>query len=323
MDRWRDGLKRQDATRRAEARKNALVATWGKLALALLILVGIWFVWVDRPQDLAGEEAEPAPLPTAGASPDSDEALRLYDAGKFADALPLLLSRADQGDTEAQCKAGKILAEGRGGVAPDLIEGSKWLDLCGRDPRQDPNLRDDEAADILDRLIHEVGWDVVGEGKYRGFQWQQAYLNTQNGEPGSAAEQVLRDLPNLSPTEAFELGADLNAGRSYPVDFAKALEAFRHAADGGLTEAIFNVGLSYYAGKGVKPDPVEARRWLNRAADAGYAEAAFMLGVMAVRGHGMEANVDAALAYLDRADSLGHPQARLLREAVSAGVVPK
>lgn len=323
MDRWRHGLDRQNAARRAEGRKNEIVAVWGKLALALLILVAIWFVLQDRPLDLAADEAAPVAAPAVSSSPDAAEAARLYDAGKFADALPLLLSLADQGDTEAQCMAGKILGEGRGGVAPDLVEGSKWLDLCGRDPRQDIDLKDDEAAEILDRLIRDAGWDVVGAGKYRGFQWQQAYLNTLNGEPGSAAEHVLRDLPDLSPVEAFALGADLNAGRSYPVDFAKAFDAFRYAADGGLTEAMFNVGLTYYAGKGVKPDPVEARRWLDKAADAGYADAAFMLGVMAVRGHGMAANVDTALAYLDRADQLGHPQARLLREAVAAGVVPK
>ncbi len=279
---------------------------------------------MNTPEEAAAPEVPAASEISEPSVPsEAGEARRLFEAANFADALPLLLPLADAGDIDAQCMVGKILAEGRGGVTPDLVEGSKWLDLCGRDPRQDADLKDDEAADILDRLIREVGWDVVGEGKYLGFQWQQAFLNSLHDEPGSAAERVLRDLPTLSPTEAFELGADLNNGRSYPIDYAKAFDAFRHAADGGLTEAIFNVGLSYYVGKGVKPDPFEARRWLDRAADAGYAEAAFMLGVMAVRGHGMEANVGTALAYLDRADKLGHPQASMLREAVAAGVVPK
>jgi TPR repeat protein len=317
VDPWRRKITRLNQSRISDAR----VATLGKAALALGIGGVIWFTLQDRTETLE-ERDQMTPAATV-ASAEGDDARRLLARDQFADALPLLLPLADKGAVWTQCAAGKILAEGRGGVDIDLVEGSKWLDLCVRDPAMDPEKSDDEAAEMLDRLIKEAGWDIVGEGKYRAFQWQQAFYNTRKGEPGSAAEAVLRDLPNLSAEEAFELGVDLNNGHTLPVDFAKALEAFKHAADGGLKEAMFNVGLSYYVGKGVKPNPAEAKRWLDKAADAGFAKAAMMLGLMAVRGHGMKPSVDAALAYLDRADALGDPQARLLREAVAAGVVPK
>lgn len=315
MDRWRRKLGKLNQGRS----KDAQVAVWGKAVLVLGAGAALWFLMQDRTPGPEEQEMAPPPIATS----DQDEAERLLAQNKFAEALPLLLPLADAGTVWAQCAAGKILAEGRGGVEVDRIEGSKWLDLCVRDPAKNSDTADDEADELLDRLITEVGWDVVGEGKYRAFQWQQASWNAEAGEPGSASELVLRDLSNLSAEAAFELGADLNNGYTLPVDFAKAFEAFKHAANGGLKEAMFNVGLSYYVGKGVKPDPVEAKRWLDKAADAGFPKAAMMLGVMAVRGHGMAANVDTALAYLDRADELGDPQARLLREAVAAGVVPK
>lgn len=317
MDPWRRNLNHIDRSRRSAAN----VVLWGKIALALGIGAVLWLVVQVRTQVL--EEPTMAPELNVSATPEMDDARRLLDQGRFADALPLLLPLADTGLVWAQCAAGKILAEGRGGVDVDLVEGSKWLDLCVRDPAQNPETADDEAGALLDRLITEVGWDIVGEGKYRAFQWQQASWNAEAGEPGSASELVLRDLPDLNAEEAFELGAALNTGDKLPVDFAKALEAFKYAADGGLKEAMFNVGLSYYVGKGVKPDPVEAKRWLDKAADAGFAKAAVMLGVMAVRGHGMKPSVDTALAYLDRADELGDPQAHLLRKAVAAGVAVK
>lgn len=317
MDRWRRNVDKHNQRRTRDAK----IAIWGKAALVLGVLGAAWFLMHDPTQ--SPEEQNMAPSQVTTATPDSDEAQRLLAENKFAEALPLLLSRADAGEVWAQCAAGKILTDGRGGAAVDRIEGAKWLDLCVRDPAMDPETADDEARDMLDRLIIEAGWDVVGEGKYRAFQWQQASWNTEAGDPGSASELVLRDLPNLSAKEAFELGVDLNNGQTLPVDFAKALEAFKHAAELGLTEATFNVGLAYYVGKGVKADPYEARIWLDRAVEAGFSKAAMMLGVMALRGHGMPANKETALAYLDRADELGDPQARLMREAVAAGAVPK
>ncbi len=314
MDRWRRNVDKLNQSRT----KDAKVALWGKAALVLCVVGVAWFFMHEPTQSL--EERNMAPSQMATTTPDNDDAQRLLAENKFAEALPLLLPRADAGEVWAQCAAGKILSEGRGGAEVDRIEGSKWLDLCIRDPAKNPETADDEAREMLDRLISDAGWDVVGEGKHRAFQWQQASWNTEAGEPGSASELVLRDLPNLSAAEAFELGADLNNGYSLPVDFAKALEAFKHAADGGIEEAMYNVGLAYYVGKGAKSDPFEAKRWLDRAADAGFAHAALLLGVMAARGHGMPASADTALAYLDRADELGDSDARKIREAVAAGV---
>lgn len=108
-----------------------------------------------------------------------------------------------------------------------------------------------------------------------------------------------------------------------PVDYEKALQCFRRAADFDIPEAAFNVRLAYYAGKGVTADPKEARHWLQIAADGGFAQAATLLGIMAARSHGTEQDIDAALAYLQLGAKLGDREAPLLKEAIAQGSIPK
>ncbi len=324
MDPWRRKLNRLNRSRQPWYRRLEM-AKWSKIALVCLGLAAIWLLLQDRTVRLAEGVAAPvtdANLPGAGnaAGAGAGEGYRLYDGQRYEAALPLLLPQAEAGFSHAQCMAGKILADGRGGVAQDRIEAAKWLDLCTRDTNSED---DDEARDMLDGLINAAGWDVVGEGKYRAFQWQQAYLNAERNEPGSASEQVLRDLGEMDGDAAFALGVRLNDGDDSPVDYEMALRCFKRATEFDITEAHFNVGVAYYAGKGVKADPREALHWFKKAAEGGFAEAATMVGVMAARGHGMDPDIDVALAYLKQGADLGDSQAGLIREAVAAGNIPR
>jgi TPR repeat protein len=296
------------------------IAKWGKAALVGAAVAAVWFLLRDDTLRLdAGETAVPVPSLATDSTMTSDP-YELYRRQQYEAALPLLLTQAEAGFSLAQCMAGKILAEGRGGVSPDRIEAAKWLDLCTRDTHSED---DDEAREMLDSLIKTAGWDVVGEGKYRAFQWQQAYLNAENNEPGSASELVLRDLGAMDGDAAFALGTKLNDGNNSPVDYEKALRCFKRAAEFDVTEAHFNVAVAYYAGKGVKADPREALHWFKKAAEGGFAEAATMVGVMAARGHGMAPDIDMALTYLKRGADLGDSEAGLIRESVAAGNIPQ
>jgi TPR repeat protein len=296
------------------------IAKWGKAALVCAAIAAVWFLLRDDTLRLdAGETAVPVPSLATDSTMTSDP-YELYRRQQYEAALPLLLTQAEAGFSLAQCMAGKILAEGRGGVSPDRIEAAKWLDLCTRDTHSED---DDEAREMLDSLIKTAGWDVVGEGKYRAFQWQQAYLNTEENEPGSASELVLRDLGAMDGDAAFALGTKLNDGNNSPVDYEKALRCFKRAAEFDVTEAHFNVAVAYYAGKGVKADPREALHWFKKAAEGGFAEAATMVGVMAARGHGMAPDINMALAYLKRGADLGDSEAGLIRESVAAGNIPQ
>lgn len=323
MDPWRrklDGIKQAKQPRWPARTKDSTIAGWGKAALVCAAIAAVWFLMRDDTLRLdEGETAAPAPSLAVDSATTADP-YQLYLQQQYKAALPLLLPQAEDGFSLAQCMAGKILAEGRGGVAPDRIEAAKWLDLCTRDTNSED---DDEAREMLDSLIKTAGWDVVGEGKYRAFQWQQAYLNTENNESGSASELILRDLGTMDGDAAFALGTKLNDGNSSPVDYEKALRCFKRAAEFDVTEAHFNVAVAYYAGKGVKADPREALHWFKKAAEGGFAEAATMVGVMAARGHGMAPDIDMALAYLKRGADLGDSEAGLIRESVAAGNIPQ
>jgi TPR repeat protein len=321
MDRWRRKVNKLNQAQT----KDAKVAIWGKAALVLAVGAAIWFLLQDRTQSLAEPTASETvaaadPGMSAGAMSGAIEGFGLYYEQKFADALPLLLPLADAGSGHAQCAVGKILAQGLGSTAPDKVEGTKWLDLCMRAPDYEG---DDDARDLMDQLTKTVGWDIVGEGKRRAFQWQQAKINTERHEPGSASELVLRELSTLDGNAAFALGTKLNDGTDSPVDYEKALRCFRRAAEFDIAEAHFNVAVAYYAGKGVKADPREALYRFKKAAEGGFAEAATMVGIMAARGDGMDPDIDMALAYLKQGADLGDPDAGLIREAVASGNIPQ
>lgn len=320
MDDWRRKLERRNRTRAGWRRppgSQIKPGTWVKIALIIgAAIIAIWVVSRDSVIDLHDQEASLSATPEMP-SPDGYE---LYRRAAYDQAYQQLTPLAERGDGEAQCRVGKILLKGLGGHAIDQINGIKWLDLCMRDP----DVEDDwEARDLTDDTIKTAGWDIVGEGRYRSFQWQQADINTQNGEPGMASEFLLRDLETLDGEDAFALGDQFNNGLDMPVDYEKALRCFLRAAEFDVTDAIFNVGLAYYVGKGVKADPVEASRWLKIASGNGFAKAASLLGVMALRGHGMEQDTDKALAYLTRAEELGDADASLIKEAIAQGSTPR
>ncbi|MBK8161132.1 MAG: sel1 repeat family protein [Rhodospirillaceae bacterium] len=324
MDRWRQKLTGMNARKRARIFPNIipLLSGPGPKILGALLLICIAAVVSNRGNIINLREVEPMTVvetPPAQ-SAETRDGFALYDQGRYDAALKDLLPLADQGDTRAQCLVSEILARGLGGVTPDHVEATKWLDQCIRSIDFD---EDDAARDLIDHLIVTDGWDVVGEGKFRSFQWQQRQMNNEMGRPNGAPESVLADLPTMGGDAAFRLGAALYEGDGMPVDFEKAVPCFHRAAAFNIPDAAFNLGIAYYTGKGVRADPVQARHWLQIAADGGFAKAATVLGVMAVRGHGSEKDVDLALAYLQQAIDLGDPEASMLREAISAGAEPR
>lgn len=322
MDEWRRKLERRNrACAHLHRPKPPPVLPTKGMTIAAIAAVAATAIWLFGHNSIVrlADRTDTSEATTVTRQLDGYD---LYAAGQYGAAFKLLLPLAEQGDGEAQCRTGKILLKGLGGYSVDQVEGIKWLDLCMRSPEVEDD-EDWKARELTDEAISQLGWEIVGEGRYRAFQWQQAGTNTRNGEPGMASEWVLRNLESLDGNAAFALGVDLNEGNTLPVDYEKALRCFQHAAAAGIPVASFNVGLAYYAGKGVKADPVEAIRWLKIANDGGYARAAVLLGVMAARGHGMPQDIDSALAFLKRAGDLGDPDAAAIHEEVAGGGIPR
>lgn len=251
------------------------------------------------------------------------EAFALFEAGDYPAAIAKLRPLAEADDMRAQCKLGTALTRiAEAEQRHHRVEAVKWLDQCVR--RYDyPDEEEKDAAQRLStELIRTAGWDIVGEGRYLSFQFQQAKLNAEQGKPNGAPESVMVDLANLSKEAAFELGVDLYEGNGLPVDYEKGVRAFHRAAELGIPEAAFNLGIAYYVGKGVKADPIQAMRWLKMSAEGSFARAAFMIGIMYSRGDVGPADNHQAILYLRRAEELGDVEAGMLADAIADGAVP-
>jgi hypothetical protein len=89
------------------------------------------------------------------------------------------------------------------------------------------------------------------------------------------------------------------------VDFTRAAEWYRRAAEQGLPSAQFNVGYGYAYGIGVEKDEAEAARWFERAATAGHGMAQESLGLAYLVGRGVEKDETRALMWLELAAESG------------------
>jgi TPR repeat protein len=76
----------------------------------------------------------------------------------------------------------------------------------------------------------------------------------------------------------FHLGLKFASGTGAGLDYVKAAEWYRKAAEQNHLLAQFNLGMMYAYGQGVARDAVQSRMWLGKAAHQGDAGAQFHLG---------------------------------------------
>jgi TPR repeat protein len=322
MDDWRRKLQRMNER---NSPRSFFARHAGRTLSVGALLLTYWLVLPNNhpvsPEEVTMPPSDAVGTNTPGTTPEAD-GFDLFARGDYLGASEILRPLAEDGDLRAQCRLGIALARIAGTDRARQVEAVKWMDQCMRDPEHRYDEEDTVSRELTDALITQVGWDVVGEGRYRSFQFQQARLNFESGAPNGASDFLLSEIPGMGGHAAFQLGADLYNGNNMPVDYEKALLAFQRAATFGIPEAAFNVGLAYYAGKGTRADPVPALHWLKVAADGGFAQAATAAGIMLARGHGAPQDIDAALTYLRRGAALGDPDAALIAEAVAEGNIP-
>ncbi|AOS83243.1 hypothetical protein BIU88_03240 [Chlorobaculum limnaeum] len=98
-------------------RRNSVIAI---LLVGMLIIGGIF---IASRSDSSSETQIPATATVDGNT--YAEGVKLYDAGKYDEAYPLLLRAAEQGDANAQCYIGVMYDNGYG-VAQNYDEAVKW-----------------------------------------------------------------------------------------------------------------------------------------------------------------------------------------------------
>ena len=105
-----------------------------------------------------------------------------------------------------------------------------------------------------------------------GLYFSQDYYATQNRQ---------------NAEEYYNLGIMYGKGDGVAQDYAKAVELFTKACDGGYAGGCFNLGFMYYKGDGVAQDYAKAVELYTKACDGGSAGGCFNLGTMYDNGDGV------------------------------------
>jgi len=92
----------------------------------------------------------------------------------------------------------------------------------------------------------------------------------------------------------FSMGLKFASGQGAGLDYARAVEWYRKAAEQNHSLAQLNLGMMYAHGQGVARDAVQSRLWLDRAAQQGDAGAQFHLGDHCQRASFRQAPADAS-----------------------------
>lgn len=93
-------------------------------------------------------------------------------------------------------------------------------------------------------------------------------------------------------------------------DLAKALQAWRSAADQGDALAQYNLGGLYANGRGVHKDLAEAAKWYRKAAEQGNPLAQYYLATLYEKGEGVNLDRTEAAKWYRKAAAHDVPQAQ-------------
>lgn len=153
----------------------------------------------------------------------------------------------------------------------------------------------DVATDELQRIGYQAAFERDVDSMYRAGLYLQ-----------ERAEKASQNGSGIIRSDGFKANA--------AQDIDQAIFWFKHAAEGGHVEAMFQYGL-YRASNTIEPvDPLyaqqEGERFLFRAGELGSADALFEMGNLFYDGSRLhEQDMDQARLYYERAAELNHPGA--------------
>ena len=108
----------------------------------------------------------------------------------------------------------------------------------------------------------------------------------------------------------FYLGLCYNNGRGVTQDYAQAVSWYRKAADQGNSTAQKNLGYCYRFGHGVAQDYAQAVSWFSKAADQGNSAAQHNLGYCYEYGQGVVQDYAQAVSWYRKAADQGNASAQ-------------
>lgn len=154
--------------------------------------------------------------------------------------------------------------------------------------------KEDSTFDIIEREAN--GWT------FRGIQG----IRFNSGRIGEVRREVeLGDKYALN-----KLGMMYYNGDGVPLDYDKALELFKKAAEKGLPVAYSNAGTSYLWGVGTDINAEKARQWFEAGSKLGDSSSQYYLATMYKNGNGVLKNPIKAKDLFLRSANAGHINAQ-------------
>jgi TPR repeat protein len=239
------------------------------------------------------------PGSSVGAEPSStfsdsfEQGKKLYDAGKFAEAAPLLTIAAEAGNAIAQRCLGWMCVTGKG-VPQNDTKAVEWYQ---------------KAAD--------KGFAIAQSSL--GYMYQNGKGVTQNDAKAVEWFQKAADQGNAIAQQ--NLGYMYENGKGVPQNYEKAFEWYRKSAEAGTPQAQCCLGYMYENGKGVPQSNTKAVEWYQKSADQGYAIAQGNLGSMYDSGKGVLQSDTKAVEWYQKAGDQGNAIAQYnLGEMYKSGI---
>ena len=266
----------------------------------------------------------------------------------ISNAIDLYRKGAEAGDAAAQFALGQCYMTGTG-VEEDYEAASRLFKASADQGYE--NAR--EGLALLDQLQSGADTEIMQQK----LADAEKFIADRNYD---AARPLVEECAEVGMPHAQALLGDFyrKALAGYPRDSRKALEWYRHGADGGdvdamvgaaailetdgkdadiaeaaryyeaaaekgSIEAAYRLGQIYENGRGVGKDETMAFAWYLRAADAGDAISQRLIGAMYESGRGVDTDTDAALEWYRKAAANGDIAAKKAVERLSAPVSPK
>ena len=164
-------------------------------------------------------------------------------------------------------------------------------------------------------IVVAIAFAIIGYLVYAGINEPKPVANTET--TGKNTDPI---TATINTDSICKIGNNYLFGESgYSIDYTKAVDYLRQAAELGHAMAQNNLGWCYKEGKGVEQNYIEAVKWYRKAADQGYAMAQFNLGWRYEHGEGVTKSREEAIKWYRKAAAQGesHAKGALKRLGVS------
>ena len=253
----------------------------------------------------------------------------LENAGRYKEALQILIPLAEKGDAKYQAKLAFFYVRGLG--VP--LDYAKAFELYRKAAEQGDALSQNQMG-----LAYYNGAGVE-QNLAKAVEWfrksaQQNYKDGQNSLGScyffghgvaqnypKAIEWFLKAAEQNDELSMNMLGHCFLDGLGAPEDQAKALEWFRKSADRGFHKAQTNMGDACFYGIGMPEDYGQAVEWYLKAARQDNTEAQFNLGNCYFEGKGVAQDDAKAVEWFLKAANLGNADAQaMLGDCYTEGI---